>query len=273
MFGPLTSREAARIARLPRINRARGGRLYTAEGERWIDCWADGGRALLGHRPRGVSSRIKSVIDKGVFAPYPSVWAHRLEKALLRLFPGCRGVRLFENLECAMAACGIESLPGDPLDMEPTVNRIAGALWGRPLLPNHPRADFLLPILPLPGIMNIQSVLFCGDEAGTGAAEPPRLFSPVILAALTRACLALDEEESERRKSADTAYDGGDSADIWERRGPYMLFRGSPDDYDEVFEAYFARSILIAPSSRRPSVYPTGLSAGEQRLLRMGCTR
>ena len=173
MFGPLTPPEAARIARLPRINRARGGRLYTAEGVRWIDCWADGGRALLGHRPRGVSLRLKSAVEKGIFAPYPSVWGPRLEKALLRLFPGCRGVGLFENLECAMAACGIEALPRDPLDMEPSVKRSAGALWGRPLLPNHPQADFLLPILPLPGITGIQSVLFCGDEGdeeGAGAA-------------------------------------------------------------------------------------------------------
>ena len=103
------------------------------------------------------------------------------------------------------------------------------------------------------------------------------MFSPVILAALTRASLALEEGESEEDsrggKLADTAYGGGDSADIWERRGPYMLFRGSPDDYDEVFEAYFARRILIAPSPRRPSVYPRGLSAGEQRLLRMDGAR
>lgn len=261
MFGPLTSEEAARIARLPRINRARGHRLYTADGTRWIDCWADGGRALPGHRPRGVSLRLKSTVEKGVFAPYPSVWTHRLKKELVRLFPGFRGAGLFENFECAAAACGIESLPRDPLDMEPTTKYVPGAVWGRPLLGHHPRGDFLFPILPLPGMTTIQAVLFADD----GPLPDAELYSPVILAALTRACSALHGGQTPY-----AAQYGGDSADIWERRGPYMLFQGNIDDYDEVFEAYFARRILIAPSPRRPSVYPRDLSPGEERLLRTG---
>ena len=87
MYGPLNSEENSRINRLPVIGRARGSRLYALDGTRWLDCWADGGRALMGHRPKGVSLRLKNEIDRGLYAPYPSLWALRLEKALLTLFP------------------------------------------------------------------------------------------------------------------------------------------------------------------------------------------
>ena len=258
MFGPLSPEENGRIAGLPRITRARGGRLYGADGSRWIDCWADGGRALIGHRSGGVSLRLKNELDRGLYSPYPTVWTGRLEKALLRLFPGYRRVGLFENLDCAMTACGIESLPADPMELARSLTRVSGALWGRPLLPDHPAADLLFPILPVPGLTAIQPVLFAGEESPLPSST---LFSPMVLAALTRSCSALGDGKAPNR---------GESADIWERRGPYMMFRGSAEDYDEVFESLFVRNVLIAPSPRRPSVYPRDLSPGEQRLLNSG---
>ncbi len=123
MHGPLTSEETARLRRLPAVRRAREHRLYTVDGARWVDAWADGGRALLGHRPGGVKLRIKNELDRGLCAPYPGVWERRLEKVLLRLFPGYERVCVFGSAERALAVLPVGQMPVDALDLPP-----AGAL-------------------------------------------------------------------------------------------------------------------------------------------------
>ncbi len=76
---------AERRALLPPIRRARGFYLYDYDGNRYLDCWQNGGRALLGHSPRGLSTRLKNVLSTGLLAELPSVHGRRLERALLRL--------------------------------------------------------------------------------------------------------------------------------------------------------------------------------------------
>ena len=261
MFGPLNPEESARLARLPRIGRARGYRLYALDGTRWLDCWADGGRALMGHRPNGVSLRLKNEIDRGLYAPYPSRWEGRLEKSLMRLFPGYSAVRIYRNAEVALAALGLGEPPIDPLDLPPGDGRRVSVLWGRPLLPGHPEADFLFPVLPLPGLTEVQPVL-CRN-AGESVLQDP--VSPVILAALVRSCASIGDTS----RDGNTPITGG-NADIWERRGPYMLFRGNHGEYDDVFESLFSQRILVAPSPKRPSILPTDISTKESALLTCG---
>lgn len=256
MFGPLSLEENSRISALPVINRARGSRLYAANGSRWIDCWADGGRALMGHRPGKVSLRLKSEIDRGLYAPYPNRWTQRLEKALLLLFPAYKTVRIFRDMERALTVTGKKDWPLDPLDFpEGTSTERHHALWGRPFLPNHPLGEFLFPILPLPGFTEVQVLLIARDE---GHLPPSDLVSPLILAALTRACHTL-------RNGSNRACASG--SDIWMMRGPYMVYRGNFEDYTQVFDCLFKKSVLIAPSPHRPSVYPLDISPGEKRLL------
>lgn len=261
MFGPLSPEEAARIARLPVVNRARGSRLYTVGGRRWLDCWADGGRAVLGHRPGGVSLRLKNEIDRGLYAAYPNRWNDRLAKALLRLFPGYRSVRIFRNFERALSAISWEQWPTDPLDLPAETDFISGPAWGRPLLPNHPKGDFLLPILPVPGFSEAQAVLYARDP---GNLPPSDSVSPLILAAFTRSCSVLGEGEIQKR---------GEDSDLWEMRGPYMVYRGEEKAYGEIYAAFFARAVLIAPSPLRPSVYPRDISPGEKALLDVSIRR
>lgn len=253
MFGPLNPNEAARIARLPNINRARGSRLYTLDRTRWLDCWADGGRALMGHRPKGVSLRLKNEIDRGLYAPYPSLWEGRLVKALMSLFPGYSSVRIFRNIDRALAALNLIAPPVDPLDLP--VGEGASALWGRPLLPEHPVAEYLFPILPIPGLTDVQPVMIKTAES---VQAPSDQVSSVLLAALTRSCASISY--------GNTPIPEG-FADIWERRGPYMLFRGGEEEYDNFFESLFTRRVLIAPSAMRPSVFPAEISAGEISVL------
>jgi len=271
MYGPVNARERALIARLPSIGRARGYYLYALDGSRWLDCWLDGGRALLGHRPRGVSHRLKNEIDRGLYSPYPNKWLHRLEAALMRLFPGYAQARVYQNSEQAMLSLSLEEQPIDPLDLgdEPT----PAVLWGRPLLPEHPRAEYLFPILPLPGLTEAQPVLINSDRFSAADSHP---ISPVILAALTRSCTAVSywrgaKDFSKRNymstPDADETLWPGIGNSVWKRGGPYLSYRGEAEGYAELFEYLFVHKILIAPSHERPSLLFPGASRKEITLL------
>lgn len=301
MHTPLLPEETARLRRLPPVSRAREHRLYTADGKRWIDLWADGGRALLGHRPGGVGLRIKNELDRGLYAPYPGRWEKRLEKQLFRLFPGYSHVSFFASEERALALLPPGEQPLDPLDLpgggpgntaaasgadgaEP--RRLSGALWGRPLLPGHPVAEMCFPILPLSGLGGVQPVLFSDNYSEL---PPSDLVSPLLLAALTRVSLILgsmqEEEQEALRQTAPPVLDSGAvnnhskerktrislfCADIWDKRGPYMLFRGDEQAYSEYFELMFSRRVLIAPGLKRPSIFPASAAEKELRLLCFG---
>jgi hypothetical protein len=138
-------------------------------------------------------------------------------------------------------------------------------LWGRPLLPGHPEADYLFPIVPLPGITEVQPVLFRDSSEELCPSDP---VSPVILAALNRSCASVIPEEG--RQVDGISPISGFNADIWDRRGPYMLFRGSDGEYRELFDRFFSLRVLISPSRNRGSILPKGLSAKESALLAAG---
>jgi glutamate-1-semialdehyde aminotransferase len=72
---------------LPPVKRARAYRLYT-ESKRFVDRDLDGGKAVLGHNAPNVLRELKNVADRSLFAPYPSYYTKRFEKALSLLFPG-----------------------------------------------------------------------------------------------------------------------------------------------------------------------------------------
>ena len=269
MHGPLSPDERAQIRRLPFISRAREHRLYAVDGTRWADCWLDGGRALLGHRPAGLGQRIKNELDRGLTAPYPSRWEARLGKALHALFPGYAAIRIYRNPEAAARAVGLPAPPADPLDAPPAVpagNAVpAPALWGRPLLPDHPPAERLFPVLPTASFGALQPVLFAEEPRDADASD---LLPPMALAALARACrLCLAAGAS---PEAGNAPDSAGSADIWEKRGPYLLFRGAEAEYDRLFDALFHRRILIAPSAGRPTILPFTATPKETAALLRG---
>lgn len=262
MHGPLNKVEQRLLERMPVIGRARGYHLYALKGTRWLDCWLDDSRALLGHRPSKVSIRLKNEVDRGLYAPYPNRWTRRFEQSLIRLFPGYSTARFYRNTERALGLLGLNQNPTDPLDLSDDLESFNGVLWGRPLLPSHPRGTVLFPILPLPGITDVQAVL-----SNDSAMPPSDPASPVILASLTRSCASVSAF------LAGKSPESQDSSDIWKRRGPYMNFRGAEEDYNVLFESLMARHILIAPSIRRPTVMPMEISDKEAAMLDTGVPR
>ncbi|MDF1567155.1 MAG: hypothetical protein RQ801_02245 [Spirochaetaceae bacterium] len=259
MHGPLNREEQNRLERMPAIGRARGYRLYALNGTRWLDCWLDDSRALLGHRPSKVSIRLKNEVDRGLYAPYPNRWTRRFEQSLMRLFPGYSTARFYRNTERALDLLGLDQNPTDPMDLPDDLDAFDGALWGRPLLPGHPKGSHLFTILPLPGLTDVQAVL-----TNDSAMPPSDPVSPIILASLTRSCASASSFPAGKPPEF------RESSDIWKRRGPYMNFRGSEEDYDVLFESLIIRHILIAPSIRRPSVMPMEISDKEAAMLDAG---
>ena len=78
------------------VRRARDWHLYDQYGDRYLDFWQSDGAAFLGHKPKGLSRLLKEEIDRGLWTPLPTVWPHRLKKALRALADeiGCAADKL-----------------------------------------------------------------------------------------------------------------------------------------------------------------------------------
>ena len=73
--------------RFGNIKRARGYYLYTDKGARLLDMYLFGGRAILGHKPKGILTQYKREFDKGLFGIFPYKTTGRVKQALKVLFP------------------------------------------------------------------------------------------------------------------------------------------------------------------------------------------
>jgi len=85
------------LATVPVIARARGRRLYAADGRRILDLYADGGASVMGRREGAADRVAKESIDRGLASPFPSFWEDRLRKSILAWLPGWAGARFFAS--------------------------------------------------------------------------------------------------------------------------------------------------------------------------------
>ena len=165
---------------LPEISRARGYRLYSREGGRYLDMYLDGGGAILGHRPEGLNRIFKSASSRGLWAPLPSASRGRLEKAVLRLVPiPFQGkVRLFPSLPAALSLISThlpKSVLVDPLFPDalstltdkslplllwrPFTEALFESVLGDLLGPSPERPLLILPMIPVPGWLSPQPLI------------------------------------------------------------------------------------------------------------------
>ena len=121
-------------AGLPPIKRCRDYHLYDYKGNRYLDLYLDGGRALMGHKPGKTMLPLKNSLEKGVWASYPSVYASRLDKILAKLFPGYAHRACFSNRERMEKALGEETLSRGEFWI-PLLDQKADILIVRPLVP------------------------------------------------------------------------------------------------------------------------------------------
>ncbi len=272
--------------RLPAIRRAREYHLYGYDGRRYLDLFQDEGRAFLGHRIAGLSTRIKNEISKGVLFSAPSPLETRLRKRLERRYPGYRVVALQprhmvlgmvatrQGLQAQESALHDPAVAESPFVASASASASAGtAAWDRPFL-DTPDADLILPILPIPGALDCQSLMLRSEDMVELLGDPP---APYVLRACETALGHLEKVEAQISSERPLASHSTAAVDselyapwdealqgLWKRRGPYLRFAGVKTHYDTVFERYLSAGYLVNPSYAGPSIVPRMYTEGER---------
>ena len=251
---------------LPLIRRARDYHLYSQKGERYLDLYQDGGRAILGHKPRNLYKILKNEMQKGLMAEIPSVFNKRFEKAILRLTGENRQVRIYSSFENALAAA--QKLLGKTFRekhiQEPFFIKDENApVYFRPFTDiNYSRFPILFPVLPFPGSFAPQSILIRKEIISSYEKDlPSDSVSPVLLAGL----LHLTEELQKEAESPDIWKSW--KLPEWKRFGCYCFPRSIPEDYTQFFNRFLAEGIIISPNPERPILLPRIFSPGEQSIV------
>jgi hypothetical protein len=254
-------------AGLPPIRRARDYHLHAQGGRRYLDMCLAGGRALLGHKPRGLYKILKNEFQKGLVAEFPTVFEKRFQRAFLRLAPPGHTLRLYASYDRALAAAG--AVLGRPLTgqdlLEPFFAQ-EGASARAPvcLRPfagvDYSRFPLLFPVLPFPGNFAPQPLLLRGLDAPSGDAV-----SPLLLAGLVR----LAEELQSGQEFPDIWKEW--RLPGWKRFGcycfPLLDGEGAKAGYERVYSRFLEEGVVLSPDPRRPSILPRLYSPGERRLV------
>ncbi|MEX2443177.1 MAG: hypothetical protein WD492_06220 [Alkalispirochaeta sp.] len=216
------------------VRRARQWWLYDQAGDRYIDFWQADGGAFLGHRPRGLGRLVEAEIDRGLWAPVPTAWPGRLERALARL-------------------AAVAELPSlTPINGRPQAAQLDSARW----LPLSGPSD-------LPAAEEAPTVVVPVPGATLGSTLEFSEISPTIVAALTRMTLALVDylsDEAARQRVAraeEPAIPPG-----YRRSGVWMVpVEESPrPDWGAWRTAAAERGILLPPDGATPLSVPGELT-------------
>lgn len=257
---------------MPIIVRARGYRLYDRKGRRYIDLYQNNGRAILGHRPPGITQAIKSTVSRGLFAEYPSIYDGRLEKILKLMFTDYPVFRLYANreraLEAVSSALGKRTMGSRILDPAMTDAVSQQIMYWRPFIAEQQvKPDLLLPIFPFPG--SFVPYVVCVRNMDMLSKMPASdMISPFLIDSLIKTVSALIRTMhgpvgygSEFQKLIDVLE--------WDRRGPYIHTRLEAAAYIEVFKMALEQGVLLPPGENYPIIIPREFSDGEiQGVLR-----
>jgi len=270
------------MSHVPQIRRARGYRLYASNERRLLDCYQEGGRALLGHRPGKLIHDTKNVLERGMLSAFPSAEQERARRAVLHLLApvtGASGLESFDawflpvgspylaklRTECTIRDLAFPDAP--PTDRTNEPENSAVPLW-RPWLPADSLNDAaaalashgrMLVRIPLPSLFLIEVVLAGPD--GLPSLRIPPIPEPVFKA-VSVVCGVL-----QRQSQPQTPGVPGFRA-----CGPYLWMNDHAsldhDEYARRFSEFLDNDILISPDPAVPSIMPAEYSDGELKLLR-----
>ncbi len=240
--------------------------MYDLHGKRYIDLYQNNGRAILGHRPDGMSQIMKSTASRGLLAEYPSVYDGRLEKILKLMFPEFLYFRLYSNRERTLEALSLATgsrithdLITDPAMTDSDKGK--AAFW-RPFLPEKKFThDLLVPIMPFPGSF-IPDIICVRNKSIAAKMPPGDMISPFLIDAMVKTISLLI------REMHSTAGEGSEFQRLidvftWDRRGPYINTRMEQVSYIELFKKALGMGILLPPGENYPIIIPREFSDGE----------
>ncbi len=252
---------------LPPIRRARGNRLYTADGKRFLDLWLDDGRGILGDRDRYARTFAANAADKGLTRPYPGLYDARFAKAVQDAWPGFGAPRLFSSEERALAAAA-RILDEQPEPVDPATGAATGGaafMLARPFADLPAACVLAMPRLPCPRPFSPWCLM---ARAGTSAAaalaaEEGDLVPAQALSAAARGLASLASAIREGYGESHWAKADRRLGAWFERRGPYLFAKCPPADYEAFFRAALAGGALLSPRTDAPSVVPPDFDDGE----------
>ncbi len=250
--------------RVPAVRRAREYHLYSVSGKRYLDLWQNGGQSLLGHKPGRLTTVLKDTISRGLIADLPSVFGGRLIRELRTMFPAYREFRLCgspaETLQLAGLYLGRNVAADDVVDplLEPeAAKNEAVSLW-RPLLPNPPAAEVLLPVLPFS--MAGAPRVVCFRRRGPRDFPEQAPISGVLLAGVLRSLQELRRFSMPEWIAPDLL--AGCAG--WRQVQLYVIPEFDLERYEQVFEAFLEEQVLLSPEAPYFSILPGGeISKGE----------
>lgn len=297
---PLISAEAAQLlSTLPFIQRARGWRLYTTDGGRILDLYADGGRMPLGRRGGSAGKVAKEMIDRGLLSAFPSFWQKRLENQIHSWLPDYAGMLFFPTEAEALLALATldedfsmdlrnglslqESLAGfsrrvaveapfgeykRELPMEPGGLALAGR-YALALLPLAPVWSFgIILARTVEDLLALASTV--NPSKVKGSPVGPVWVNPVPALKLAVGARALADLAANAKKTGEEAWAAIDPfiGGLFIRSGPWLYPCYAKAKHGGVFAACLATGILISPDYDVPSIVPGEFDAGEVAPLR-----
>lgn len=231
-----------------KIKRARGHRLYTHKGEKILDLSMDSGRAVLGHRPNGLSLSLKNSIDRGIYVSNGSEFVSRLEKELKRRFPDHPYMLLLEHRSFLTEFLGEEV--SDPLFNIKTSSR--ASTW-RPFL-STPDSEIIEVLYPLPGL-NTTCVVVSREPLPLKSHS----ISPVILSGVLR---SLYDYDMTLKGFHLESYEVFRAIKNRLFQPPYLVLDYSDDEYSAILERGLESGVLL--NERSPLIIlPPDYSKGE----------
>lgn len=231
-----------------KIKRARGHRLYTHSGEKILDLSMDGGRAVIGHRPNGLSLTLKNSIERGIYTDNGTEFEGRLKKELIKRFPEHPYIYLLEHR--VFLENYLNESVSDPLLGKK--GSIRASVW-RPFL-KTPDAEIIDILYPLPGMNST-----CVVVSKTPLELPLHKISPVLLSGILRSLYDYDMVEK-GFKSED--YDLFRVLNNVHVTPPYMTLDCSDEIYLKLLTKAKESSILLNPEEKLV-ILPPDYSKGE----------
>ncbi|MDR0320844.1 MAG: hypothetical protein LBI28_05020 [Treponema sp.] len=261
--------EFSLLREMPDVLRARGFRLYLANGKRLVDLWLNGGAAILGHTPPNLLRELKNAASRGIYAPFPHFTEGRYIKALSKLLPGFT-FRLYA---------------APPPELTALFNSGAAKLW-RPFsdisspFAVEKDASLLIPVLPgiqtwrggLPlGLCVIAANSAQSSNSETLVQMPPSdALSPILLAMAVRGVYDLLAATERTKPDLPRTFNAlKKSGSMWQSNGIYLTLKEKPlnEKWETLFHKFFEAGFLLPPTPSQPLILPGELSAGEDTQL------
>lgn len=230
------------------IKRARGHRLYTEENQKILDLSMDYGRAVLGHRPNGLSLSLKNSIERGIYASYDSKFTGRLRSYLNSKFPEYPYSTLLES----------ESSLGSIDILDPLFNKGKGdyGYW-RPFL-NTPDYENLIILYPMPGL-NSSVVMVSRSKPAIDSHD----ISPVIVGGILR---SMYDYDAALKKFNPESYDIYKDLKTFNVIPPYLIYIGDGNNYNELCCSALDQGVLLNRKSP-VNILATDYSSGEVKKI------